>query len=55
MRVLRTPDKTWRAELWSDGWRLTHHGVLLLSRATLDEVVAYMLDRGADPQTMIED
>ncbi len=41
--------------LHSDGWRLTHLGVQLLTRATLDEVVGYMFDRGADPGTLIED
>ncbi len=53
--MLRTPDKTWRAEQHRDGWRLTHLGVLLLTRATLDQVVGYMLDRNADPATLIED
>ncbi len=55
MRVLRTPDKAWRAEQHRDGWRLTHLGVLLLTRATLDQVVARLLDRGVDPETLVED
>ncbi len=55
MRVLRSPDRRWRAELWPDGWRLHHLGVQLLSRATLDQVVGRMLDDGADPSDLVED
>ncbi len=55
MRVLRSPDRAWRAELWPDGWRLTHLGVLLLTRATLDQMVDRMLEAGADPSQLVED
>jgi hypothetical protein len=55
VRVLRTPDRRWRAELRPDGWRLTLDGFPVLTAATLDQVVAYMLDAGADPRELVED
>ncbi len=55
MRVLRTPDGAWSAELHRDGWRLYHLGVLRLWRATLDQLVAKMLDLGGDPEQLRED
>lgn len=55
MRVLRSTDRRWRAEQHSDGWRLTLDGFLVLTRATLDQVVGYMLNAGADPGGLIED
>lgn len=54
MRVLTWRGRTWRAEQWPDGWRLTHgdarggHG-LILTKATLDQVTAKLLDEGVDP------
>jgi hypothetical protein len=52
--VLETPDRTWRLEQRSDGLRLYHHGFLVLERATPDQVVAYMLNLGADPEQLAE-
>jgi hypothetical protein len=55
VRVLRTADKLWRAEQHRDGWRLTHLGVLLLTRATLDQVVNRMIEGGGKPEDLFED
>ncbi len=55
MRILRTPDRAWRAEERRDGWRLYHLGVLRLWRATLGQLVAKMFDLGGDPEQLRED
>lgn len=55
MRVLQTPDHHWRAELHRDGWRLWWHGGLMIDRATLDQVVAKMLELGGTPEELAED
>lgn len=54
--MLKSRDRVWRAEQHADGWRLTMHGGLVLSRASLDRVVAYLLDAGVDPaRDLVED
>lgn len=55
MRVLRSRDGRWRAEERRDGWRLEHLGGLVLERATLDRLAAFLIDRGVDPTELIED
>lgn len=52
MRILRTPDREWRAEEHRNGWRLYRWNFLVLDRATLDQVVNHMLDAGADPEDL---
>jgi hypothetical protein len=54
VRILRSPDRRWRAEQRGDGWYLYEHDFLVLSRATLDQVVNHMLDAGADPEELQE-
>lgn len=55
MRVLRSPDRRWRAEERGDGWWLFYDGALILSRVTLDAVVVQLLDGGGDPTALVED
>lgn len=55
MRILRTPDRLWRAEQHRDGWRLYRFDMLVLTRATLDELVALMLEMGGDPTELVDD
>lgn len=45
----------WRAEQWPDGWRLHYLGGLVLSRASLDEVVTRLLREGVDPEADLLD
>lgn len=52
MRILRTPDREWRAEQHRDGWRLYRWDFLVLTKATLDQLAGYMLDAGADPEDL---
>jgi hypothetical protein len=54
VRILRSPDRRWRVEEHRDGWRLYDHNFLMLTRATLDQVVNHMLDAGADPEELQE-
>jgi hypothetical protein len=54
VKVLLTADGVWRAELWPDGWRLFHHGGLVLTRGTLDQLVNKMLDFGGRPEDLTE-
>lgn len=49
VEVLVSRDGVWRAERRGDGWRLFRLGGLVLQRATLDGVVAFLLERGVDP------
>lgn len=55
MRVLRSPDRRWRAEQRVDGWWLFYDGALIASRTCLDHVVLELIDAGADPTTLVED
>lgn len=55
MRVLRTPDGEWRAEQRADGWWLFRNGALILARVSLDQAVAFLLDAGVDPETLVKD
>lgn len=55
MRVLRSPDGRWRAELRADGWWLFRDGALVASRTTLDHVVLELVNAGADPTALVED
>lgn len=50
VRVLTWQDGRWRAEEWPDGWRLFYVGGRVLSRASLDQVVRYLLDNHVDPE-----
>ncbi len=54
MRILRSPDREWRLEEHRDGLRLYRWDFLVLTKATMDRVVAYMLDAGADPEQLAE-
>lgn len=54
MRILRNPDREWRAEQHRDGWRLYRWDFLVLTRATLDQVVDHILDAGGRPEDLAE-
>jgi hypothetical protein len=47
--VLISRDGVWRAEQRADGWWLTWRGGLILSRASLDRLTAYLLEQDVDP------
>lgn len=52
--MLTWADRTWRAEQWRDGWRVSHgtrkggYGGMR-RHLTWDQMVAYLLDQGVDP------
>jgi hypothetical protein len=48
--VLVSRDRVWRADLAPSGWELTFHGGKVLSPASLDRVVAYLMDKGLYPE-----
>lgn len=55
MRVIKSRDGVWRAEQHPDGWRLFEHGGLVLSGASLDRLAARLLERGVDPEDLVQD
>ncbi|GAB3854651.1 hypothetical protein [Dactylosporangium cerinum] len=64
MRVLVTGDGRWRLEVWARGvdvydrgsqdTRRTRVGALVLRQADLDRAVRFLLDQGADIETLRE-
>ncbi len=55
MRVLRSPDRRWRAEERADGWSLFCDGGLVLAAVSLDDVVLVLIDAGVDPTVLVAD
>lgn len=53
--MLVTRDRVWRAEQHPDGWRLTLHGGLVLSRASLDRLATTLLEHGVNVEDLVED
>lgn len=53
--VLRSRDGVWRAERRRTGWDVYELGGLVLHGASLDRMVAYLLERGVDPQALVQD
>lgn len=55
LRVRRTPDRVWRCELWSDGWRVLQHGGLRLSQTTEQQVKVFLAREGVDWDGLVDD
>lgn len=50
VRVIEWQQGRWRAEEHRDGWRLYYLRGQMLSRASLDQVVRFLLDNHVDPE-----